>query len=143
MGERHIRSIAESLALLSERAADGCLVWTGIVSTAGYGRIKVGGRRRPAHRVSYELARGPIPEGLELDHLCRNRRCIEPTHLEPVTTRENLLRGATIPAANLQKTHCPAGHPYAGANLYVAPSRPDRQCRACIAARAAARRRAG
>jgi len=85
---------------------------------------------RQAHRVLYEWTVGPVPAGLELDHLCRVRRCVRPSHLEPVSRRENLLRGVTIPAAHVAKTHCPAGHPYVGANLELRP-RGYRVCRTC------------
>src|SRR5690349_20028702 len=74
----------------------GCIEWTGTRNTKGYGRIArggVNGRFLMAHRVAYELARGPIPEGLQLDHLCRNRLCCNPDHLEPVTRQENVARG--------------------------------------------------
>lgn len=74
---------------------NGCWLWTGYVfASTGYGGIKVAGDKlQLAHRVVYELLRGPIPEGLQIDHLCRERRCVNPTHLEPVTASENLLRG--------------------------------------------------
>lgn len=72
-----------------------------------------------AHRVYYEARFGPIPAGLQLDHLCRNRGCVNPDHLEPVTCRENLMRGHTVAAANAKKTHCNAGHALAGDNLRV------------------------
>lgn len=78
-----------------------------------------------AHRWSYEFHVGPIPEGLDLDHLCRNRGCVNPDHLEPVTREENIRRAfATV-------THCPSGHPYSDENTYVRPGTVHRKCRAC------------
>ena len=87
-----------------------------------------------AHRVSYEMAKGSIPPGLQLDHLCRTTLCVNPAHLEPVTPKENIRRGSTAEVARrtqLSKTHCPQGHAYEGANLYLAPDG-GRECRQCI-----------
>lgn len=75
----------------------GCLVWIGARIKTGYGQTRVGNRVHMAHRAYFELRVGPIPEGLELDHLCRNRGCVNPDHLEPVTHKENLLRGTGWP----------------------------------------------
>jgi len=108
----------------------GCWLWTASKDRKGYGKFKMAGRVHRAHRVSYEMHVGPIPDGLELDHLCRNRMCVNPDHLEPVTTQENLLRGDTIAACNAAKTHCPQGHEYAGDNLYI-DKRGRRFCRTC------------
>lgn len=91
---------------------DGCWLWSGTITSRGYGQFVRGGRREPAHRVAYEVAVGPIPDGMQLDHLCRERSCVNPTHLEPVTCRENLLRGETLAAKNVAKTTCPSGHTY-------------------------------
>jgi len=107
-----------------------CWLWTAGRYRNGYGQFYLGGKKVLPHRVLYEWTVGPIPAGLDLDHLCRVRHCVRPSHLEPVTRRENLLRGVTIPAAHAAKTHCPAGHPYAGANLRLRPNG-ARRCREC------------
>lgn len=117
--------------LLSKVVAgpQGCWVWTDYISPKGYGRFWDGSRIQLAHRVSYELHRGPITEGLQIDHLCRNRRCIRPDHLEVVTSRENWQRGNSITRALADKAMCPSGHPYNHANTRMCQGR--RYCRAC------------
>lgn len=103
-----------------------CWIWTGAKYThTSHGKFWFTGRVRPAHAASYELFVGPIPEGLEIDHLCRVPSCVNPKHLEAVTHQENMARGFYGMA-----THCPEGHPYEGDNLYLDP-RGERQCRAC------------
>lgn len=117
----------------------GCWEWaaslTGGYGTIEYRRAEVGGSRRTvrAHRASYELAKGPIPPGLCLDHLCRNTRCVNPDHLEAVTQQENVSRGLVGQRNReraVSKTHCKRGHAYVRENLYV---RADgyRECRLC------------
>jgi HNH endonuclease len=108
---------------------DECWTWEGALNKA-YGYFWSGGRMRGAHRVAHELFIGPIPSGLDVDHLCRNRRCVSPAHLEAVTHVENLHRGDTVTARHAAVTHCPVGHPYSGDNLYVHPNG-GRRCRAC------------
>ncbi len=93
-----------------------CWIWLSRKRN-GYGQFRHGNHSTQAHRIAYEEICGPIPQGLNLDHLCRNRSCVRPTHLEPVTQRVNTLRGETIPAAHATKTHCPKGHPLAQGNL--------------------------
>ena len=122
-----------------------CIEWTGCLHPKGYGQFWDGGRLVQAHRWAWERAHGPVPEGLELDHLCHNdsecaggptclhRRCVNPAHLEPVTHRTNLLRGGGGAAAGARqraKTHCPAGHPYDEENTYLTPDG-RRVCTAC------------
>ena len=108
--------------------AKACWVWQGCTSK-GYGRIRYNGKQTTTHRVSYELQYGPIPKTGTVDHLCRNRKCINPLHLQVVSIKENVLRGIGITANNSLKTHCPAGHPYSGDNLAIRGH--SRQCRTC------------
>lgn len=90
----------------------GCWVWRGHLSR-GYGQFRLGGVTRPAHRLLYETLVGPIPAGLEPDHLCRNRACVRPDHLEPVDHRTNCLRGISPAAVNAAKRTCLRGHAFA------------------------------
>lgn len=116
-----------------------CWLWTGNINHAGYGRFNYLGKRIMAHRVSYELVVGPIPEGLQIDHLCRVRNCVNPSHLEPVTNAENVRRGISVPpfaVINRAKTYCPQNHPYDEVNTEFRPSG-RRRCRACSRAYAA------
>jgi len=107
---------------------NGCWEWVGAQSPDGYG---LWGSRAPrrAHRRMYEHTKGPIPDGLTLDHLCRNRGCVNPDHLEPVTRGDNFLRVEGHTAMNARKTHCKVGHPFNGANTYI--SERGRSCRTC------------
>lgn len=110
----------------------GCIEWTGTVDRYGYGQFRPGGRdsaNMGAHRWAYETHVGPIPTGLHIDHLCRNRRCVNPDHLEPVTPRENVMRGISPTSINARKTHCVAGHPLSGDNIY--PDSKQRVCKVC------------
>jgi hypothetical protein len=120
-----------------------CWTWGGCNNGTGYGIFgcRRGGKWKMvyAHRWAFEKMRGPIPEGLELDHLCRNRSCVNPDHLEPVTARTNTLRGETITAANAAKTHCIKGHPLSGRNLTIRPTG-RRRCKACERDRARKKR---
>jgi len=108
---------------------ENCWNWTGWLRL-GYGQFNVGRRKFAAHRVAYELTVGPIPEGMQLDHLCRNTRCVNPAHLEPVTPVENTHRGTQPAADNARKTHCKNGHPLSGDNLQIVFNG-RRRCRIC------------
>lgn len=108
----------------------------------GYTKIGYQGRTLLTHRVAYEAWVGPIPEGRVIDHLCRQRACVNPAHLEPVTTMENLHRGEGLTATEAAQTHCHNGHEFTPANTYYRQDRTGRICRACAADAARARRRA-
>lgn len=131
-------SLEERFEAKIERLPSGCWQWRGATSERGYGHLFDGVRRaRPAHVIAYELAHGPVPDGKELDHLCRNPSCVNPAHLEAVTHRENMRRGLGWAGVNARKTHCAQGHAYDEANTYVC-HRPDgaitRTCRLCNSA---------
>jgi hypothetical protein len=119
----------------------GCWLWIANSTHDGYGMIFWGGGKLMAHRVSYERLIGPIPAGLQLDHTCRTRCCVNPAHLEPVTNRENQMRGVSFSAVNATKTHCPQGHTYDAKNTAVYKGYGSRVCRACTRARSLARYR--
>jgi hypothetical protein len=112
----------------------GCWLWTGSTHKQGYGQLFVDKKYiTSAHRYSYELHKGPIPEGLEIDHLCRQRSCVNPAHLEAVTHAENIRRGET--GSNFRNvTHCPQGHEYNEENTYIRKLKTGgtaRKCRMC------------
>ncbi|MFE5591466.1 HNH endonuclease signature motif containing protein [Streptomyces sp. NPDC056549] len=115
---------------MTNRAINGCREWTA-ARVKGYGRFALNGQSGVlAHRVSYTITRGPIPYGLTLDHLCRNRACVNPEHLEPVTVQVNTLRGEAPSAYAARVTHCPQGHPYDDANTWIEKGC-KRHCRTC------------
>lgn len=115
-----------------------CWIWQLAPDSSGYGRISFrdGGRRvfRSSHRMMYELMVGPIPDGLVIDHLCRNPICCNPEHLEAVTQQTNLLRGETLQAENIGKTHCKFGHKFSPENTRIVPR--GRRCITCERRRA-------
>lgn len=113
---------------------DACWEWTAVRNAFGYGVIhRLDKGSRLAHRVLYEALVGPVPDGMDLDHLCRNRGCVRPGHLEVVTRSENIRRGdgpQILRAWNASKTHCPNGHSYADQEQYRRPNG-ERRCGAC------------
>lgn len=124
-----------------------CLIWTGNLDKNGYGRYKHKGREWPAHRLAWAVARGPVPEGLHIDHLCFNKRCVKVEHLEPVTPAENSRR-SNYHHKGGSPTEFPCGHPRTPENshmLCTTKSRKrghNRRYGACKACRVAAKRRA-
>ena len=109
-----------------------CWQWTGCLERNGYARFYFNGQRQYAHRFAYEAIRGPIPDGLVIDHLCRNRACANPDHLEAVTNRVNILRGVGFCAVRAKQQRCIRGHAFNVANTYRAPNG-TRKCRTCKA----------
>lgn len=128
------------LTFLSRVQVDdsGCWLWTGPLYRTGrgdYGAMCFQGRSHGAHRVAWMLFRGPIPDGLEIDHLCEVKLCVNPRHLEPVTHVENVTRASRgASAVNRAKTHCKRGHPFDEANTILEPigNRVGRRCRICV-----------
>lgn len=141
-------TLAERFETYVERLPDapGCWLWTGALQgpsrrgPGGYGVIGEGHRTLFAHRVSYEIYRGPIPQGLVIDHLCRLHCCVNPWHLQPVTTRLNILRGVGPSARHATRTHCLKGHLLDGV-VVRSSGRKQRYCRRCNAANVAAVKR--
>lgn len=130
------------------KADSGCWLWMGAKSN-GYGLFQIYGKSRRAHRISYQINKGFIPDGMTIDHICHNadiecndgtncvhRGCVNPNHLEATTIRDNTLRGRTTAALNAQKTHCPKGHEYSDHNTYRFPSG-GRRCKKCFLDRCA------
>jgi hypothetical protein len=115
-----------------DKTDDGCWKWTAATKGKGYGNFWMNGGFYNAHRLSWEDVNGPIPDGLVIDHLCRNPPCVRPDHLRVVTQRENLFaEGSLFPAKlNAEKTHCPHGHLFTPESTYVRPNG-WRECNTC------------
>ncbi len=135
MAKRKLTLLERLLNLVSPDPFSGCWLWTGAVGSTGYGCFRIASSRvprslKPAHRVAYELLRGPIPALYELDHLCKVPTCVNPRHLEPVSRLENIHRSkwATF---NADKTHCPRNHPYSPENTRIDKKKGGRLCRTC------------
>lgn len=131
------RLLVRFWAKIEVDASTDCWLWTAAKNSRGYGQFAVDGRSKSAHRLAYEVLVELIPDGLELDHLCRRRHCCNPGHVEPVTTRVNQVRSPLTCAGRM---HCKRGHVLAGGNLYRHP-RGNRVCRTCRADYQAKRRR--
>lgn len=125
---KFVRRVLDKVRLPIE--SDGRWEWTAAHSRRGYAQFQAASyQNRGAHVVLYELLVGPVPDGLELDHICRNHGCVNPFHLEAVTHKINLLRGKAPAAINARKTHGDCGHPLFGENLYLWRGR--RECLTC------------
>lgn len=122
--------LARFEALVSPEPNSGCWLWEGKTNEYGYGYFYSQGRHRRAHRLAFEHHCGPVPAGLDLDHLCRVRLCVNPDHLDPVSRSENMIRSPLIGEANREKPMCSKGHAFDEANTYY---RKDgrRGCREC------------
>jgi hypothetical protein len=139
-GTTELRTVEERLKKGTSRQPDGCWLWTGLKASGGYGRIKIDGTHQQVHRVAYEMHIGPIPDGLQLDHLCRNKACVNPDHLEPVTQRENILRSDNMAARWARRTEC---HVCGGPFTIQANRRACLACQRRLRNAANARKRAG
>lgn len=133
--QRHGDSARPAFGRLEDRfwrkveKTDSCWLWRGAL-VGGYGQFRVGAKAIPSHRWSFEQECGPVPDGLELDHLCRVRACVRPSHLEPVTHKENTLRGTSFSAIEARQTHCKNGHAFDASNT-LPRSGGGRRCLAC------------
>ena len=111
------------------KKGSGCWLWLASLDGKGYGAFPIKGKSHTASRVAYELTFGVVPKGLVVDHKCKNIKCVNPSHLEAVTQRENVLRGEAPASVNAKRTHCKTGHPLSGDNIYHYKGK--RCCKTC------------
>lgn len=135
MKQKRKRKFTPTATLLKRKIAEvkGCWIWQGETSNNGYGRTSIrvssgNWKRESAHRAAYLAFVGEIPKGLTLDHLCRNKLCVNPKHLEAVTQKENSFRAPNYVG---NRTYCPSGHEYSEDNTYTNKNTNKRTCRAC------------
>ncbi len=121
---------------LAVQKMDDCWLWLRSCDSTGYGRFRSNRTSQAAHRVAYQLCIGPIPPGLTLDHLCKNRKCVNPAHLEPVTLKENILRGDSPFAQHARQEVCKYGHPFNAENTAIRKDGTGRDCLICRRRRA-------
>lgn len=123
MSKRFSKKVAEGT---------GCWNWIGASTESGYGTmLGLNKKVEYAHRIAYQLFSGPIPDGYEVDHLCKNIKCVNPLHLEPVTRVENNRRSNSASALNARKTHCKNGHAFTPENTYMRADRNQKECLTC------------
>lgn len=118
----------------------GCWQWTSVIERNGYGRVTVNYKAHLVHRYVYEQLVGKIPHGMQIDHICKHRSCVNPAHMEAVPPAENNARSSSPSALNARKTACVRGHRFTPENIYIPPKTPNkRHCRACLKLRGSAR----
>lgn len=122
--------IVNNISVPGDIIAESCWLWSGTVRYDGYPQLSLHDHSQLAHRVAYQVANGPIPDGLEIDHLCRVRHCVNPKHLEAVTRLVNVHRSGANPGVNSRKTQCLLGHPLSGSNLGITRNG-ARKCMEC------------
>lgn len=140
VAKNHAKNLKARFWAKVAKRDSGCWEWTGKINNYGYGICFIAGKEIPAHRAAYIWTKGEIPAGMVIDHLCRNRKCVNPDHLEVVTNAENVLRGLSPFAQKKRQTHCIRGHLLDGQNLRIR-SNGTRFCRECDRGRARERRK--
>lgn len=117
---------------LKVRKNKTCWIWTGAKNHLGYGSFRVPGQTIQAHRFSYEIHKGEIPENHNIHHQCRNPKCVNPKHLVSMSRKDHVRKYNSRIEEQIRKTHCPYGHPYSGDDLYINPNTNKRSCRECM-----------